>query len=210
MIGERKMNVDLSEKNIELDHCVRIALNNNDFLNELLLNLTCKNDVIRSNSFDILQMISETNPKKLYSYWHQLVPLLLSKNRYHQYIGIYLIANLTVVDDLDKFNDVFDEFFGIIKQNSTMSAAHCIKKSSLIVKSKPILEKKITSILLNIENLHKGKQIELVKSSVIEAFNGYFDISSNKKEIINFVKNQCLSESPSTRKNAKEFLKKYE
>lgn len=204
------MSIDLSDKNIEINHYAQIALEDDNFLKELLVNLTDKNDVIRSNSFDIVHEISKINPKKLYSYWDKFVPLLASKNRYHQYIGIYLISNLTVVDDEGKFEDIFEDFFNIIGQNSTMTAAHCIKKTGTIVKAKPHLEKRITSVLLKIDKIHKGTQIELVKSSVIGAFSEYIDMSSNKKDMINFVKKQCLSKSPSTRKNAIEFLKKYE
>ena len=90
-----------------------------------------------------------------------------------------------------------------------MTAAHIAKKSGIIVLSKPHLEDKITHILLDIEKYHKGKQIELIKASVISAFDEYYQISKNKQKIITFVKNQLISESPSTRKSSKEFLLKW-
>ena len=63
---------------------------------------------------------------------------------------------------------------------------------------------------MNIEKTHKGKQIDSIKAYVIEAFNKYFTESSDKNEILDFVKAQLDSKSPKTRKLAKEFLKKNE
>jgi hypothetical protein len=77
------------------------------------------------------------------------------------------------------------------------------------VKNKPKLEDKITDILLHIEQIHPGKQIELVKAAVIESLSEIFIISKNKKKIIRFVKNQLDSSSPKTKKIAQNFLKEY-
>jgi len=76
------------------------------------------------------------------------------------------------------------------------------------LETKPNLQTKITNRLLNIEKTHKGKQIELIKAYTIEAFNEYFEESSDKNKILDFVEAQLESESPKTRKLAKEFLKK--
>jgi hypothetical protein len=84
-----------------------------------------------------------------------------------------------------------------------------VKSSSTILSFKPHLEKQITEILLNIEQIHQGKQIELVKSAVIESFSKYFQNSSRKDEIIKFVSNQLDSTSPKTKKTAKAFISKW-
>ena len=63
--------------------------------------------------------------------------------------------------------------------------------------------------MLNIENIHPGKQIELVKSAIIESFSEFFEKSENKDAIVDFVKKQLNSESPKTRKIAKEFLERF-
>jgi len=64
-------------------------------------------------------------------------------------------------------------------------------------------------LLINIEKIHQGKQIELLKSAVIESFTEFFPNSKNKLEIINFVQEQIKSSSPKTRKIAKDFLKNF-
>jgi len=66
-----------------------------------------------------------------------------------------------------------------------------------------------TSFLLNIDKIHPGKQIELVKSAVIESFSDFFTTSKNKEKIIKFVEEQLESASPKTKKIAKDFLNRF-
>ena len=62
---------------------------------------------------------------------------------------------------------------------------------------------------MNIDKTYQGKQIDLIKAYVIEAFDEYFELSVNKNLIISFVKVQFESKSPKTRKVAKRFLEKW-
>jgi len=89
-----------------------------------------------------------------------------------------------------------------------MAAGHVVKCSSKIIKARPNFEEKITNMLLNIDEIHKGKQKELIKAYVIEVFFDYYDDIKNKEKIIDFVNNQLDSDSPKTRKMAKDFLRK--
>ena len=50
---------------------------------------------------------------------------------------------------------------------------------------------------------------EMVKGYAIQGVSEYFKDFKNKDEIIKFVKKQLGSESPSTKKKAKEFLKRW-
>ena len=123
--------------------------------------------------------------------------------------AVLIIANLASVDTENRFEDVFDEFFENLKSKKTIVPIYVVKSSGKIVNYKPSLEGKITDLLLNIENIHLGKQIELVKSAVIESFSEFYENAEKKDEILCFVKNQMNSDSPKTRKSAKEFLIKY-
>ena len=91
-----------------------------------------------------------------------------------------------------------------------MVAGQATLNSGKIAKVKPHLESKITNILLSIDKIHKGKQTELMKAYAIEAFNDYYEEASDKMRILEFVRAQLESESPKTKKMAKEFLKKVE
>ena len=177
-------------------------------LSKALKGILSKKDEIRSNSFKVLMHLSEEQPKVLYPKWDYLANLLDSDNHYQRYISINILANLAAVDTKNKFDKIFDKYFSNIDGDRTMVAGQAALNSGKIAKTKPNLQTKITNRLLNIEKTHKGKQIELIKAYTIEAFSEYFEESSDKNKILDFVKTQLESESPKTRKLAKEFLKK--
>jgi hypothetical protein len=179
-------------------------------LTEALKGILSKKDEVRSSSFKVLMHISEEKPETLYPKYDYLANLLESDNHYQRYISINILANLAVVDKKNKFENVFEKYFNNIDGNRTMVAGQAALNSGKIAKAKPNLQTKITKRLLNIEKTHKGKQIELIKAYVIEAFNEYFEETSDKNQMLNFVKAQLNSKSPKTRKLAKEFLRKNE
>jgi hypothetical protein len=180
----------------------------NQKISEALEGILSKKDEIRFNSFKILLHVSEEQPQVLYPKWDYLTDLLDSDNHYQRNISINLLANLAKVDTKNKFENIFDKYFSNINGDRTMVAGQAALNSGKIAKAKPSLQTRITNRLLNIEKTHKGKQIELIKAYVIEAFNEYFAESSDKNKIVDFVKAQLKSKSPKTRKVAKEFLKR--
>jgi hypothetical protein len=185
-------------------------LTENENLSQLLEDIFSKKDKIRSNSFNILIELSEEQPEVLYLKWDFFVSLLDSNNHYQRYISINILANLVKVDSKNKFENVFDRYFSNLDGERTMVAGQAALNSGKIAKMKPNLQTQITNRLLNIEKTHQGKQIELIKGYVIEAFNEYFEESSDKNKILNFVKRQLESKSPKTRKLANKFLRKWD
>jgi len=179
-------------------------------ISEALEGILSKKDEIRSNSFKVLMYVSEEQPEILYPKYDYLANLLDSDNHFHRYMSINILANLAVIDKENKFEKIFDNYFSNIDGDRTMVAGQAALNSGKIAKATLSIQTKITKRLLNIEKTHKGKQIDLIKAYVIEAFNKYFAESSDKNEILDFVKAQLDSKSPKTRKLAKEFLKKNE
>jgi hypothetical protein len=183
--------------------------NDDGKLSEALEGVLSKKDEIRSNSFKILMHVSEEQPKVLYPKWDYLADLLDSDNHYQRFISINILANLAAVDIKNKFEKIFDKYFSNIGGYRTMVAGQAALNSGKIAKVKPNLQTNITNRLLNIDKTHRGKQIDLIKAYVIEAFSEYFEESSDKKKILDFVKAQLESKSPKTKKLANEFLKKW-
>jgi hypothetical protein len=200
---------DLQEKEINPAIYAEKIFDNPNLIPQYLDGLSSKNETYRYNCFKVLNIVSEKKPALLYSHWDFFENHLRSKNNYHKIAAVIIIANLTFVDNEERFENLFDDFYINLQSEKTITPIYVIKSSWKIVNSKPHLEKKITDILLDIEKIHAGKQIELVKSAVIESFSNFFNNSKNKDKIINFVKKQLDSESPKTRKTAKDFLKKY-
>jgi hypothetical protein len=193
----------------DIDIIVEKVILDDSLIKPILERILSKNDEIREKNFRILLQISRKYPKVLYSKWDFLVDLLKSDNHFHRYMSINLIANIASNDISNKFKEIFDEYFGNIRNNRTMVAGQTTLNSGKIANKIPSLIPKITNILLNIDKIHKGKQIELLNGYAIESFNEYFDKIKDKNEILNFVKKQLNSNSPKTRKNAKEFIEKW-
>ncbi|MGF7118836.1 hypothetical protein [Methanobacterium oryzae] len=200
---------NLDKKDINLENLARKTLSDNKLLDELMKGILSKDNTIRGNSFKILESLSEENPEFLYPHWDNFSKMLKSKNNYHRYIAIYLLANLTAIDVENKFEAIFDEYFLILGGDKAMTASHVALNSSKIALNKPELQEKIIDMLLNIDEIHQGKQTEMIKAYVIEALLGIYSEIEDKERVLEFVKAQLESKSPKTRKTAAKFLDKY-
>ena len=162
---------------------------------------------VKYNSLKAFLAVSEETPEKLYSSFDFFVKLLESENAYLRFLAVKVIANLTEVDEQDKFNEIFSKYYSMLGDKTSIVPAQVAGVSGIIVNSKPELEKKITNKLLDVEKFCESRQKELVKGYAVEAFGEYFKKAKEKDRIIEFVKGQKNSESPRTRKKAREFLK---
>lgn len=201
---------ELSKKSIDVGKVAKKALEDGAVLSELLEAVLSKKEKIRFDSFKALLLISEEHPKALYAKWDFFADLLSSPNTYFKYIAIYILANLAKVDTKSRFEKIFDKFYALLDDKSVIPASHVAATSAMIAKSKPKLQTKITNKLLTIEKTHhRPERRDLIKGYAIETFSGYFEGASNKRKILQFVKHQLDSRSPTTRKKAKEFLKRW-
>lgn len=199
-------NYSLDDKRLDIKKLAHEVLENEQLFNELLAGVKSKDNTIRSNSFKTLLLISEEEPEFLYPKWDYFQEMLKSPNSYHKYVAIYILANLTSVDEKNKFNNIFHEYYGILGGEKVMTASHVALNSPTIIKNKPELESKIIENLLNIDTIHKGKQKELVKAYVIEALRKIYPDAHDKDKIQEFVESQLESSSPKTRDLASCFL----
>jgi len=165
---------------------------------------------VKYNSLKAFLAVSEETPEKLYSSFDFFVKLLESENAYLRFLAVKVIANLTKVDEQNKFNEIFDKYYSMLGDKTSIVPAQVAGVSGIIVNSKPELEKKITNKLLDVEKFCESRQKELVKGYAVEAFGEYFKKAKEKDRIIEFVKGQKNSESPTTRKKVREFLKREE
>jgi hypothetical protein len=205
------MLAELNDKNANIESITGKALENRDILSELLDGLKSKVETYRYNCYKVLYSISQTRPEVLYPEWNRFAESLSSDNSYHKMAAIHLIANLTRVDTENRFEEIFDKYYSLLDDRSMVVAYYVASVSGRIVKAKPGLEKAITDKLLSIDKTHhKPGRKELIKTGVIEAFSDYFEESSDKEKITNFVKQQLNSESSKTRKTAKIFVTKWD
>ncbi len=201
---------DLDKKDIDTKSLAKKALTDKELFQELLNGIVSKDNTTRSNSFEALQIISQERPEFLYPKWDYFHKMLLSKNNYHKYIAIYILADLTQVDAENKFDAIFEDYYGILAGDKVMTASHVALNSSKIAVNKPELQSKILDRLLDIDNIHQGRQKELVKSYVIEALRKMYPEIEDKGRVMKFIKGQLESSSPKTRDLASCFIDKCE
>ncbi|MGB3903636.1 MAG: hypothetical protein WBB22_01815, partial [Anaerolineae bacterium] len=143
--------------------------------------------------------------------WDFFADLIGSDNTYHKYIAIYILANLTRVDTEHRFENIFEDYYGLLDDKSVIPPSHLARNSGKIARAKPHLQTRITDWLLSVdETHHRPDRKELIKSYAIEGFDEYFEEAEEKERITEFVRLQLESGSPKTRKAAKRFLKKWE
>jgi len=173
-------------------------------IDELIEGLKCKECKKREKSFKEILKISEKNPELLYPKWGVFLEHLSSNNVFWMYQAVYIIANLTKVDN-NKFEKIFDSYFNLLNDKSIVVAAHAALNAGKIAKNRPKLEPKITERLLATEkSRHKHKGI--IQAYAMEAFSEYFKDAKDKKNIIKFSEKQFKVGNPKAKKAAKEIL----
>jgi hypothetical protein len=154
---------DLINNNIDTGSAVERALADSAVLSELLEGIQSNEDPIRYNSFNVILLISEKNPVILYPHWQLFEKMLGSDNSYFRLIAIKTISNLARIDTEKCFEPLFDNYFKELGGNKTMTAAHVASNAGKIAHAKPALQPIITNTLLRIDEIHRGKQIDLIK-----------------------------------------------
>lgn len=203
-------NYDLSKKGVDLEKIAEDALSDENLFKTLMDEIKSKDNTVRFNAFNTLLILSENNAEFLYPHWDYFQDMLDSQNNYHKYIAVYLLANLTAVDSENRFNKIFNGYFGLVEGNKAMIASHVILNSSKIANNKPELKSEIIEKLLLTDELHKGKQKELIKSYVIETLRKINPEDEDRIKIEGFVKLQLDSSSPKTRSAAKCYIERCE
>jgi truncated hemoglobin YjbI len=201
---------DLNEKDVHLDSLAQRASEDPAFLARLVQGLSDRQERVGYNCLRALLLLAEENPLLLYSYWEVFVELLRSQNTYFKLRGANLIAAVVSVDRENRFEDVFDDYYDLLDGKSVIAACYIAGNSGRIARAKPHLQARITTRLLSIDNTHHppGRR-DLIKGHAVEAFGEYAEQSEDRSKILEFVRAQLESESPRTRKKARDFLQRW-
>ena len=201
---------EMDDKDADIEGIAARVLADRELIPELLDGLKSKNETYRYNCHKVLMVISETRGEVLYPAWGYFVEHLGSDNSYHKMSAVLLLASLVRVDTENRFEKIFDKYYGLLDDRSMVVAYYVASSSAKIVRAKPQLQSRITEELLNIDETHhpSGRK-ELIKTGVIVALDGFIAGSADRARIVEFVRKQQDSESPKTRKAARAFLEKW-
>ena len=141
--------------------------------------------------------------------------LLESKYRVLIWNGLAAIANLCAVDMDEKFDAIFDRYYGFLDDNYMVTVVSVVGNSGKIALAKPYLVLRITSELLRTGKLRVTQHLteeckRVIAEKAIETFDVYFDMvgSEERAKVLSFVKKNKDSHRESLRKEAEAFLKR--
>jgi len=190
------------------------VIKNPSLLPEILNGISSENPRVKFKSAKTLRFMSEKNPEMLYTEMDFFSRLLDSENNIIKWIAIDVIGNLTSIDSENKFDKIFNKYFGLLSDKSMITVGHVIDNSGKIAKAKPYLTEKITSELLKIEKIPTKPHLTLECKNIllgktIQAFNMYFVQITDKSSIVSFVKRQIKNTRNATKAKAERFLKRF-
>lgn len=163
-----------------------------------------------------LRAISEIDPDILYPYLFDIAALLDSDNSFLKWGGIITLSNLVVSDREKKFLKVYDKYFSMLNSKTMVTASNAAGNAWKIARKYPDLEPDVTKRLLSTsENTYYSKGApspeckNVLYGQIIECFDKYYEISSCKMEMLEFVSSQRNNPRKKVAKIADSFLKKH-
>lgn len=121
-----------------------------------------------------------------------------------------ILANLSAVDSQEKIEGIFEKFYEFLSDESMITAGHVVDNSWKIVRVKPGCQNRITSKLLELEEIPRDAECRtILLGKVILSFDKYFDEIQDKEEVISLVERQLNNPRNVTKVKAERFLKKH-
>jgi hypothetical protein len=170
---------------------------------------------IRYGCAKVLMDLSEKYPEKLYPYMQTFIELLDSNYRILVWNTMAIIANLTEVDKDQEFDAAFDKYYSFLNDEYMVTVANVVGNSAKIALAKPYLVQKITTKLLKVNDISLTPHLtaeckRVIVEHTIKSLNAFFEKIEDKKEVLSFVKAYINSSRASLRKEAQNFLKKWD
>jgi hypothetical protein len=206
---------ELEHKNITKPQLFRIVEADFDLLPELLKGTSSPSAAVRYGCGKVLMDLSEKYPGKLYPYLDTFVKLLGSRYRILTWNSMAIIANLTTVDRERKFDSILDKYYSFLDSGYMVTVANVVGNSAKIAVAKPYLADRIAVALLKVQELqvtpHLTEECKLVIAEhAIQTFGTIFNLTSNKSSLLAFAQKYENSSRSSLRKQAQNFLKKWQ
>ena len=212
---ESRLLQKLGDKSITKDQLLELVKNNYDLIPELLNGISSSKPAIRYGCGKILMDLSEEKPEKLYPYMDFFIKLLENKYRILTWNAIIIIANLTIIDNENKFESIFDKYYSFLENDYMVTVANIVGNSGKIALAKPHLTQKITDKLLTVENIsttpHLSEECKrVIIEHAIKSFDRFFPQIQQKEKVISFVKQHLNSSRKTLRSESENFLKKWD
>jgi len=205
----------LANKSMTKEQLAKKVTQNPALIPEILNGISSSKPTVRYGCGKILMDVSEEQPELLYPYMDFFISLLDSNYRILTWNAIITIANLTRVDIENKFDVIFEKYYGLLENDYMVTVANVVGNSGKIALAKPHLTKQIVEKLLAVENIsttpHLTKECKrVIVEQTIESFDVFFPQIEQKNIVIVFVKKYVNSPRKTLRTSSERFLKKWD
>jgi len=207
---KRNVMLDLERGEMEAEDIAEKVVNNPDLLPELFAGISSTNPKVKFGSAKTLRVVSEKDPKTIYSQMGFFENLLDSENTILKWIAIDIIANLTSVDTQDRFSRMFKKFYSLLDEGNLITAAHVVDGSGKIALAKPELQDRITKELLRVKEIPLPTEEcrNILIGKVIKAFEAYCDKAKDRNQMVSFAEQQLNNPRNATKAKAEKYLKR--
>jgi len=199
-----------------MDDLVAEVIDNPTMIADLIAVINTDPGSVKFACTKLIRLVSEKKPGIIYGYFDEIAALLDSNNSFVKWDAITILSNLVCVDTENKFDAIFEKYFGLINDPRMITAANVVGNAWKVVMSKPYLEKEVTKRLLAVPGivyLNKGKPSLECKNvlcgHLIDCFARYYPVSGRKDEILAFVKGQLGNSRRQVVKKAEQFLRTF-
>lgn len=200
----------------DLTAIVNEAMGNQGIIGALVELASSEASSVKYACTKIIRLVSEQRPELIYPYFEEIAKWLHHKNSFIKWDGIMTLANLSGVDEGDKFGPIYEEYFDLIGDPQMITAGNVIGSAWKIVLARPELENEITRRLLAVPDivyLNKGEPSpecnRIVCGHVLDCFDHYFEHSKNQAAMLHFAQAQLGSSRKAVAKKAEQFLHRH-
>jgi len=212
---ENELFQGLLDKSLTKDELFKLVKTNNNLIPDIIKGVSSSKATIRYSCAKVLMDLSEENPEKIYDYMDLFINLLDSKYRILTWNAIITIANLIKVDNMKKFDQIFDKYFDLLHDEYMVTVANIVGSSSKIALAKPYLINKITTELLKVDKikitLHLTEECKrVIAEKAIISFDTFFSKIEDKEKVLSFAEKHINSSRKTLKNEAEKFIKKWD
>jgi hypothetical protein len=211
---EPKLWQKLAKKEITKKQLLQAVESNFTLLPIVIDGVSSPKASVRYTCASVLMTLIEKHPEKLYPNLDFFKSLLNSKHRILIWNGMATLANLCAVDVDEKFDEIFDRYYGFLNDEYMVTVANVVANSARIARAKPYLVPRITARLLSVSEISTSPHLteectKVIAEKAVESFNEFFDLMdvTDKAKVATFVRGYAESSRAQLREKAQLFLK---
>lgn len=202
----------IAKPDFEIEPFAILAINQEPIRDEIVKHMRSNPDImVYYHCYYVVAKASLERPDLFYKYWDEIAALLKHENSYHRNFALEILANLTKVDHEDRFSQVFPDYFRCLDDKKFMTGQCCARNSLKVLENHRELMDQLIPILLDLDghSSYPIKQKELLKCDLLEVFAHFYKEIGGNLEVNEFIQSAVHSQSPKTRKKAKELVLQY-